>query len=413
MLSSYKKSLFNILLKAFILLSKFFFISSLANHYSTVEIGQYCLFLSSVMIGTLLIGFDFYSFNTREIISLKPIKIIDAIRDQLAFHLLSYLISVPFLFLFFNLDIIPKALILWFIVILFSEHICTELHRFLIIFRQPISANINQFLRSSLWMLIITLLLIFDFRVNMLSFIFCSWLFGNLICFIFSIYSLRSLPWKFFFNKKIDFYRILNGLKSLLPIYISSIFLKIVEYSDRFFINYYSHSSSLGIYFFFASITNVIQSFTYAGVISIFLPQILNAYQSQEKFTYKILILKMLKGTFIICLFISIILVIFILPFLNFINGQIYIQNIKLFYLMLFSNSIISIGLIPHFLLYSQNKDYPIMYSSLLSGLSIILLHIVFIPKFGIFGAVFSNIIGASTTILIKFGFIKTKKLYV
>ena len=405
-----KYSFVSVILRAFIIFGKFIFITSLAKYFSTEDLGTYCLFFSSVVVATLFIGFDFYTFNTRAFILLEPIKKIDAIRDQFGFHLISYLLSIPLLLLFFKFDILPQSVIIWFILIIISEHLCTELYRLLIIQFKPISAQVNQLFRSTLWMLIITSIFLFDVRFRTLHSVFASWLIGNIFCLIFSLLSLKHLPWQFFFKKAVNFTRISNGLRLILPMYFSSISLKIIEFSDRYFINYYNHSSSLGIYFFFSNIANVIQSFIYAGIISIFLPKLINAYQNNEEEEYKNIIRKIQNGIIILCIFICTCLSICILPLLYFIDGYVYIDNLRIFWLMLFSNCLISISFIPHYILYSQNRDYSIMFSTIISCAIILVFHFFIIPKFGIFGAVISNIIGAFVNISLKLTSIKLTK---
>ena len=89
------RSFINISLRGLTLLSKFIFIFLLGK-YAEDEffLGEYGIIVTSISLIIYLVGFDYYVFNTREILKSKE-NIIEKIRNQFFFHLLPYgLVSI-------------------------------------------------------------------------------------------------------------------------------------------------------------------------------------------------------------------------------------------------------------------------------------------------------------------------------
>ena len=103
---------------------------------------------------TYVLGLDFYSFNNREILQENSSESGKKIKNQF-FYSPSLPIVLPLLYVFGLFDFIGEKYIFLFYLILIFDHISIELYRLLVVFSKPIQANMNLFLRTGIWILVL------------------------------------------------------------------------------------------------------------------------------------------------------------------------------------------------------------------------------------------------------------------
>ena len=200
--------IYNIFFRGITLASKFVFILFLGKYsIDETNLGVFGLFSTSIALLIYILGFDFYVYNTREIIDLKD-GLADKVKNQLVFHLLAYLIVIPIsLYLVFKLNFLTIEYFWLFLALLVSEHLGQESYRFFTTLEKSVIANVMLFIRSGLWVWFV----IFDFfvlknelelRRYIILWVLFSWLsffvFGILIINIIGIKNMRftSPDWK-------------------------------------------------------------------------------------------------------------------------------------------------------------------------------------------------------------------------
>ena len=124
------ESFINIVLRGVTLLSKFIFIFLLGKFAEDEYfLGEYGIITTSISLIIYLVGFDYYVFNTREILKSKE-SIIDKIRNQFFFHLIAYSFVLPLtLTIIFYFDFIDIKYFLIVFLLIISEHLGQELFR--------------------------------------------------------------------------------------------------------------------------------------------------------------------------------------------------------------------------------------------------------------------------------------------
>ncbi len=123
-----KTALFNIFFRGITLLSKFIFILFLGK-YSVDEtnLGVFGVFSTTVALLIYVVGFDFYVYNTREII-LNTDNYIHKLKNQLVFHLIAYLLIIPAaIFCIYKFDFVSIEYLWLLLILLISEHLGQEL----------------------------------------------------------------------------------------------------------------------------------------------------------------------------------------------------------------------------------------------------------------------------------------------
>ena len=401
-----KTSITNLILRGLTLVSKFILLLFIARCLSPENLGIYGLVSVSITISLYFLGMDFYAFNSREIIAQSEDGCAPLIRDQLVFHGLVYLIILPLLIILFVFDFIAWQYIGWFYALLILEHLSQESNRLLITLSRPTMANIVLFLRSGIWVYAVVGTGYFYRDTRTLQFIWLMWCLGGILCVLMTIFTLRNLNWKKTFNLSVDWQWLKRGFLKSMPFFGSTVAILGVQYADRFFIQNYHGEAMVGVYTFYANISNVLQTFIFTGVIAILYPKIIDAFQKRKYDEYKALMRKMSVGIIGGVVIFSGIAIVSIVPLLKLVNKTIYNDYLTVFWILLAKISILVICSIPHYGLFVRHKDRQIFISTLVAVIFTITLDFILVPKYGVQGAAISCLVGYIVLFLLKTNFL-------
>lgn len=395
-----KNSIISIFLRSITLLSRFLLVLFIGKYLSVDELGIFGIFFSAIIFSTFLIGYDFYTYRTREILSDRCDNKAIMIRDQFIFYIIMYVVLFPFFSLLFFNNILPFDYILFFYFLLIIEHISQELFRLLIVLSKPIKANIILFVRSGLWVFILFILFYFGFIVPNLKLIFLFWAIGGLVSIFLGIIVLYTSNFGSI-NKNVNWQWIKRGFIVATPFFISTIAYKIIEYSNRLFINIYLSNSELGIFTFCINLSNTVQTLIMTGIIMLIYPKMVETYAS-DSVSFNKHYLNLKKYTIIFSIFFSIIVII-IYPFVVMIvDRQELNNNFYLFIILLLSSNIFNFSLIFHYNLYVMNKDKEIMYITISAAITNLLLNYILIKPFGLIGIAMSLFLSYIQILILK-----------
>ena len=219
-----KTSFVNLFLRGLSLVSRFVLIVYIGKYLSTSELGVFGLFSTTVTLALLLLGLDFYTYNTREILCKSDSERLPLIRDQFVFHLLTYVVLLPLLLIVFYKNIIPYKFILFFYLILVFEHISQEFFRLFTCLSKTLFANFTLFIRTGLWVYLIIGFWIYSSgnHIN-LETVWVGWLLGAFASVIISVIYLRRLHPESVSNVPINWSWIRKGIKVSIPFFIGTI----------------------------------------------------------------------------------------------------------------------------------------------------------------------------------------------
>src|SRR5690606_19233268 len=145
----------NILLRAVTIGLKFVLSVVVIKMLDIESFGVLGLFQSSIIILTFVIGLDFYSFSSREILKEGAKEFSFYFNNQIVLHLIIYLLFIPICYVLSRMGIMEVKYLNFFYIILISEHMSQELYRILIILKKTTPATIVLFLRSGFWIVIL------------------------------------------------------------------------------------------------------------------------------------------------------------------------------------------------------------------------------------------------------------------
>ena len=382
-------SIANTFLRLLVTFSKFTLLIYIAKYFSTEELGVYGLFTTSITLGVILLGVDFYNFSLREIVKDKT-NAPKYLYNQFIFHCIVYLLSIPATLLLFSFKILPTSYLGYFFAILILEHLSQEFYRLYTVLQKPTLANTLLFIRAGLWVYLVISLWSFKLCPKTLSTIWLMWLIGAFTSVVISIVKLSKL--KLLRKEHLDWKWIKRGAKTGLLFFAGTLCYKVIEFSDRYMIDAFLSKVDVGIYTFYVNIANLINTIVFASVIMLYYPRLLESI-TKDGNEYKMIVKKFSSLTLILSILSAFALQILIHPLIFIINKVEFLENIEVFYTMLIANIFLNLSFVPHYILYAAQRDKIIAYSTAIASLVNIFLNILLIKKLGILGAAISTLV--------------------
>ena len=369
--------------------------------------GEYGIFLTTVTFLTYILGLDFYSYSTRDILQGEKKDYSSKVQNQFLLFGAIYIIALPVFSLIWCFDFINSKYILLFYVLLILEHISTELYRLLVVFSKPVLANWNLFLRSGIWIVCLLACWLLNYeQFKNLESILWFWMFGSFASIIISLIAVSRLGMNLFAPVKVEKKWIKKGVVVALPFFVGTISYKIIQFSDRYMVDYFLGTFDAGIYIFFANISMLIETFVQTTVLMIYSPKLIKSFSDgresfnkvYKKFSKELILYTLVAVFGVLCL---------IYPLLIFVEKNELLQHLDVFVIMVITRLIFNISLLYHFYLYVTKNDKIIMNSTLLAVVLNIVLNVILIPILGMNGSAFATLIGFLVILLLKFRFAK------
>lgn len=351
----------NLAIRGSSVFSKFFLIILITKFGSFDDLGKYSLFSTSILIGTFIIGIDFYNYTHREYSNSNDSVIF--YKQFLSYLLIYFLI---FIFFFLLLPLFDYNLLLYFFIILISEHFSQEVFRVLILLNLQILGNIFYFIRVALWIYIYCFAIIF-FNVNVtFKSILISWFLFSILNLIISTFLLRKYIYtgKLFIIESKDLISWLkNGIQISIKFFLNTILFKLLEFQNRYILQYKNSSEFVGYFSFIQNINSIYITIVDVMFFSFTYSRIMN---SEVKY-YPIWVKQASK----VIIYSGIFFIIFILlghKYLIYFIKKPYVLNLRLeFFIIFLGNIFLNLSLVYHFLLYVTKNDQLILKATIFS----------------------------------------------
>ncbi|GGG38991.1 hypothetical protein GCM10011414_05400 [Croceivirga lutea] len=404
--SDNRTGVYNLIFRVLTIAAKFVLSILIVKELSVADYGVFGIFQTTITLSIYLLGFDFYTYNTREILKVNQKSVADCLMNQLLFHGVIYVIVLPILLGVFFFNVIDIEYLSLFYLILITEHISQEVYRFLIVLKKSVAASFILFVRSGLWIFTLAIYWFIKLEKSSLSVVLVFWFLGALLSILIAIKYLPKIS-----SFSIDYGWIKKGIKVAAPFFVATILYKIMEFSGRYFLDYWSTKAIVGVFTFYASIANTIFVFVQAMVLVVMSPLLIEAAQNNQKELFDNRFRKFKKKTVTFTLIAMLGSMLLIYPFIYFLDNQLLLNNIYIYFFLAFATSIFCISYLPHYKLYVFDKDKALLISAAIGATLNLIFNFVLVPRLGIFGAVISQIIGMTTLLLSKQYFLIKEKL--
>ena len=367
--------LVNLIIRALTLLGKFVLLFYIAKFLSINEVGVYGLIVVVVSYALYAVGFDFYTYSTRELIRQPRSDWSGYLKKQLQLILITYIILLPLISVGIS-SIIDYHWLIYLCILIVLEHLNQEMMRLLIIDNKSVLASNLMFIRGGLWCYVSIALMYFHLIPQNLNSVLLAWISFDLISLSIGIYSIRKYL-NFYNSAPVSLTWITNGLKICIPLLFSTLVVRAITTLDRIWLENLEGIEVVAAYALFVGLTNSMISFLDTGVFSFIYPKMISSSQHREEF-FKHVRKMIFQSTLLISL-ISIVLV-SVLPYLlDWIGKETYQQYRYVFYIILLANIFYCFSMIPHYILYACNRDKLIIFSHILGLLVFILSSLLFI----------------------------------
>lgn len=303
------------------------------------------------------------------------------------FHGIVYVFILPIALFVFLYDVIDFTYITYFYTILILEHISQEIYRILIVLKKSVIASLTLFLRAGLWIVALYMFWQMGLGHTEIQEVFNFWILGSLFSVIVGLANLKFKP-----EFSVDFNWIKSGVVMAFPFLLATVFYKVIEFSGRYFIDFYWTKAEVGVYTFFSGISNAMFVFVQSMVIIVMSPHLIES-SNKGKEEFKKVFKDYKKQIMITTIIGFIIACICIYPLLLFIEDEYLMQNILVFVLLLVAVVFFCFSYVPHYGLYVYHKDRQLLATSILSASVIVILNFILVPKYGIIGAAIAQVI--------------------
>lgn len=358
--------LINIALRGLTLGSKFLLIFFLARFLEPAELGLYGLLVATIGYALYLLGLDFYTFSTREILKRERCEWGGLLKNQAALTALLYALFVPLLLLIFLAEALPWHLAVWFFALLVLEHLNQEFMRLLIAISDQLMASIVLFLRSGAWAVAVVGAMFVWPELQSLQAVLGAWTLGGLLAVLLAVWRLGHLNitgWQ----SRVDWRWIGRGLKIAAPLLIATLALRGLYTLDRYWLEALAGLEVLGAYVLFMGLANAMMSFLDAGVFAFSYPKLITSFQQADSVTFRRELKRLAQHTVGLSGIFAFVSLLLIDPLLHWLAKPLYLEQQVMFPWILLGTFLFAMGMIPHYGLYAQNQDRPIIQSHIIS----------------------------------------------
>lgn len=356
----------NIILRVATLASRFFLVFFLARFFEPAQLGLYGLITVTIGYSLYLVGFDFYTFTTREFLKHERHELGGLLKDQGVLTIILYAIFTPLLSLIFIKGLLPSEFFGWFFVLLVLEHLNQELGRLLIAISEQLWASVVLFLRHGTWAIGVTVLMAIEPATRSLDYVFGAWILAGAIAICAGVCRLAQLGvagWR----NEINWKWISTGLKVSVSLLVATLAIRGVFTLDRYWLKALVGLEIVGAYVLFTGVSGTLMAFLDAGIFSFSYPNLINAYQKKDSELFYKGMRTLFFQTTILSVVFSIISLLMILPLLEWLGNPLYVANQNLYPWVLAPIIISAFSMVPHYGLYAQRLDRPIVNSHIAS----------------------------------------------
>lgn len=370
----------------------------LARYLPPAQIGIYGLLVVTIAYVIFPLGFDFYTYSTREILRSDRARWPTFLRSQVAFTLVLYAIICPALLLLFVAGLLPWTVVLWFYILIPLEHLGLELDRLLIAMLDQVGASIGLFLRQALTPLVVVPILALVPQSRSLEVVLAAWALFDLIGVLVGLGFVRR---RLAGTSKgtVDWSWVRQGIMVSVPFLIGTLCLRALFTVDRQVLQVTANLEVVAAYTLFMTIGNGLTNIIYAGVHQFAYPQLVKAAHDRNLPSFRKNLKSMLVRTLIVIAGVSLAAIALLPLLLAFVGHDTYREYAWMLPWVLVVTGLYNLSLVPHFALYALDEDRTILWLTVASLAFFAITVAIFAVRYPV-PAVLAGIFAASCVLL-------------
>ncbi|EQB04751.1 hypothetical protein V475_22215 [Sphingobium baderi LL03] len=314
----------------------------------------------------LFFGLDLYTYTSREIVKVNADRRGALLKGQVALVGILYLVLAPVVLIVLWCTELPVSLVMWFLPVLILEHLNQELYRLFIILSRQVMASVLLFLRQGAWAVAAAGLMVFSPGGRNLDFILLLWTgagIGSAAVGLWQVHQLRLGGWR----EPVDWLWIRRGIMVSSTFLTATLAVRAIQTIDRYWLEYLAGIEVVGAYVLFFGVASALSVFLDAGIFSFYYPKLIQQANQARPSDLHNTVRKTALMTLGVCLGYAVVSSLLLPVLLNWIGRDVYYAQFGLYYWILAAMIAYSLGMVPHYALYAQGKDRPIIASHLAS----------------------------------------------
>ncbi|MAI33819.1 MAG: hypothetical protein CMM07_19390 [Rhodopirellula sp.] len=397
-----KVRLLNLSLRALTLAVKFAFILSLAVFLPPEKVGLYGLITVTVFYSIYFVGFEFYTYSTRDMVARPTAEWSGLLTSQLVFFSLMYLVVLPASSILFVMGMLPWAVMASFVCLVVLEHLSTELMRLLIAIEKPLLATLIIFIKQALWAICFTFAMWLDPEFRNISDLLLFWIIGAFSSILVGVWPLLKLNWAGAFSR-LDWRWVKAGVTIAVPLLLSSVAVRSLFTFDRYAFEALNGLALLGAYSVYMGVASAMLSFMESGVFVFYYPRMMKAYKENNISEFQAFYRKLARQSI---LWLSVLTAgaglagIVIFPLLE---ERVYAANLPLFAGVVIAMAIFIIGYIFQYGLYTTTRDGSIIAANVVGLIVAALTLFILAPHSEYWAVTVAMIAGSASATALKY----------
>ena len=396
--------LVNVLLRIGGIGSKFILLTLMSKYFNVDVFGNYGLITSFITILIFLLGVDFYNFSIRDILKTKNIQItVNKLVSSLLLYIVIYFIFIIIGSIFFKEIPYLEPFVFLVIGLGITEHFSQESYRLLIGFKRVLLANVLLFIRTIGWCGIIIYYYYTKIPIT-INLILSLWLIFNFATILIVLFYGVLVGYKYIIKAQFNSKWVYNGLRVCSIFFIATISIKLMEYGNRFIVDYFMGKEMAGVFLFYSNISILITVYVNTIVISFELPELISSVKSPS---INNLLKKFRKSLLKHVVISSFFLILIIKPLLIWQDKTEFENFFPLFFLLVTGSALMNYSLLNHFKLYIFHYDKPLLKAMVMSAIFSLVITIALTHSFGVYGAGIAFVISSIFLYYMRFNAVK------
>lgn len=358
------QNLINIPLRALTLAGKFSVIFFMAKYLKPEDFSLYGLLAATIAYSLYIVSFEFSNYTTRELIAQPTSSWGKILKSHAYFILLLYIIFTPTIIYLFGANLLPDGYLYWFLLVLFLEHLFQETAKLLIADTLVFEANMVIFMGHGLWPILASICMVLLPDARVVSFVLSCWICGAALSCAFGLIFIKKLNlggW----DSPVRWDFIKAGIAIAFPLLLCTLALRGILTLDRYLVLSFHGKDILASYVLYVGVAAAMLSLLEASLFYPFYPRLIKCFKNGSIQQHR----KMVKTFFSYCvvfvLVTSAIALLAMHTLVSFIDKDVYVDNLSMFRWILLAFCFYCLSMVPHYALYSQGKDKPLLFINL------------------------------------------------
>jgi len=333
---------------------------ALAGFLDVADVGLYGLLTVTVAYAMYPLGFDFYTYSTRQMMRNDHARWPTFLTSQAALSSVLYLVILPLLLLLFASGQLPWSVAPWFYILIPLEHLGIELERVLIAASATLGASVSLFVRQGLMPLVLLGALAVTPAAGELGIVLSLWAGCDLVGVLIALVLVRRRLHGYGVGT-VDWAWLRRGVRVSGLLLVGTLSLRALFTADRQILLALTDFEVVGGYTLFVSVGNGITGLISAGVHQFKYPELVRLAHQADVQQFVSVLQRMLVQTMLVALLGSFLAIVLLPSFLDYVGRESYGSHAWVLPWVLASTCLYNLSLVPHFVLYALDADRAIV----------------------------------------------------